>query len=123
MTPWLLALAGGVGAALRFAVDGAVNRRVHTGAPAGTWVVNVLGSFLLGALTGWATARGGAGDALAVLGTGLLGGFTTFSTASVESVRLLRAGRQGAAAVHALGMLVAGCTAAALGIWLGSAAA
>ncbi|MDQ7992754.1 MAG: CrcB family protein [Propionicimonas sp.] len=117
MTPLLVALAGGLGAAARFTVDGWVARANRTGLPLGTVVINVTGSFLLGLLTGW-LLTGAAGDVGAVLGTGFLGGYTTFSTASVEAARLLRAGRGWAALVHAGGMLVAGLAAAALGVWL-----
>jgi CrcB protein len=53
-----------------------------------------------------------------VLGTGFMGGFTTFSTASVEGVRLLRAGRPSAALVHAGGGLAVALLAATLGLWL-----
>ena len=55
-----------------------------------------------------------------VLGGGLLGGYTTFSTASVETVRLLLDGRTRAGLVNALGMLAGAVLAALLGFWLGS---
>ena len=114
----LLALAGGLGAAARFLVDTAVARRLPTSVPVGTAVVNVTACLLLGALTGW--TWGGAGDdALhAVLGVGFLGGYSTFSTASVEAARLLLAGRGPAAVLHPLGMLLACLAAAATGLAL-----
>jgi CrcB protein len=121
------ALAGGVGAGARFWVDGAVTdalaARRASGAPGlpwGTAVINLSGSLLLGLLTALALGAVVSPTWKAVLGTGLLGGYTTFSTASVEAVRLLAAGRRGAGLVDALGLLV-GCVAAAgLGLWLGS---
>jgi CrcB protein len=82
----------------------------------------VSGSFALGLLTGLALQAVVAPEWTAVLGTGLLGGYTTFSTASVETVRLLAAGRRGAAVANGLGMLVACVGVASLGLWLGSPA-
>ncbi|SKB05095.1 fluoride efflux transporter FluC [Aeromicrobium choanae] len=115
----LIALAGGLGAVLRFVVDGAVARWVRSSVPLGTFVVNLSGSFVLGLVVA-STATGS--DVRAVVGTGLLGGYTTFSAASVESVLLARAGGARAvtvAALHAAAMLAAGLAAAALGLWAG----
>ncbi len=56
-----------------------------------------------------------------MLGTGVMGGYTTFSTASFETVRLARSGRLTAAAVNGLGMLVVSVSAATVGILLGGA--
>ncbi|MGY3262318.1 fluoride efflux transporter CrcB [Frigoribacterium sp. 2355] len=125
MSPLLVvavAVAGGVGAATRFVVDGLVKDRLGSAYPWGTTVINVSGSFALGLLTGLALQAVVAPEWKAVLGTGLLGGYTTFSTASVETVRLLAAGRRGAAVANGLGMLVACVGAASLGLWLGSLA-
>lgn len=115
---WLTALAGGLGAALRLLADGAVRERWGSYLPYGTWVVNVVGSFVLGLLAGWAQ-RWLATEWLSVLGTGVMGGFTTFSTASVETVRLLQGRRHLAALGVAGGMLAAALIAAASGYWLG----
>lgn len=122
VTPLLfavVALAGGVGAAARFVVDGAVRARTRGELPLGTMVVNVSGSLLLGVLTGLGLAHLASDQVVLVLGTGLLGGYTTFSTASVETVRLLQAGRYAASLVASLGMLVAAVAAAGAGLWLG----
>jgi len=115
----LTAVAGGVGAVLRFVLDGVIRSRFPT-FPIGTLVINVSGSFVLGLVT--AVALGGLvpPEALAVLGVGLMGGFTTFSTASFETVRLIGGRRYGAALVTSVGMLIASVLAAALGLWLGS---
>ena len=109
----LVALAGGIGATLRVVVDAAVSRRWE-GTPLGIPVVNVTGSFLMGLLVGSFAA----GDVTAVLGTGLLGGYTTFSAASLEAVRLARTKRRMAAVGYAVGTLALGVGAAALGLWL-----
>jgi fluoride exporter len=114
----LVAVGGGLGAAARFALDTLVQHHNRWSTPLGTVVVNVTACFLLGLLTGWALGRAGQPAVVAGLGTGLLGGFSTFSTASVEAGRLVLAGRGVAAALHPLGMLVAGLCAAALGVAL-----
>ena len=125
MSPLLLvavAAAGGIGAAARFVVDGLVKDRLGSAYPWGTTAINVSGSFALGLVTGLALQAVVAPEWKAVLGTGLLGGYTTFSTASVETVRLLAVGRRGAAVANGLGMLVACVGVASLGLWLGSLA-
>lgn len=119
MITLLVALAGGAGAVVRFVVDGVVARHNRLSMPLGTFVINVTGSFLLGVLTGLVLAHPGLGEVKTVLGTGFAGGYTTFSTASVEGARLaLRDGvwASRATLVHALGMLVSGMAAAMLGI-------
>ena len=117
MTPLLIALAGGFGALTRFGVDSAIARRNRSGFPLGTVVINVTGAFALGLVAGW-LLTGPLGTVGTIVGTGFLGGYTTFSTASVEGARLLRAGRGWSALTHAGGMLLAGLLAAALGLWL-----
>ncbi|MCY7325460.1 MAG: fluoride efflux transporter CrcB [Microbacteriaceae bacterium] len=122
MTPLLFlltAVAGGVGAALRFVLDGVIRSRFPK-LPIGTLVINVSGSFVLGLATAVVLGELVTPEALAVLGVGLMGGFTTFSTASFETVRLIGDRRYGAALVNSVGMLVASVLAAALGLWLGS---
>lgn len=141
----LLAVAGGLGAACRFQVDGWVGRErlrrraTHephgggphgresrlAGVPLGTLVVNVTACLLLGLLTSW-LVRTGPGDgvghqALTVLGTGFCGGYSTFSTASVESARLILGGRPAAGAGLAAIMTLTCQGAAVLGLLLGGA--
>ncbi|WP_200940048.1 fluoride efflux transporter FluC, partial [Aeromicrobium sp. Root495] len=94
MIPLLVALAGGLGAATRFWLDGTLRGRSRAVGPWATVVINVTGSFLLGLLV--ASAPDGAWHD--VLGTGFLGGYTTFSAASVEALRLAQ-GRQGVRAL------------------------
>lgn len=83
--------------------------------PVGTIAVNVSACFLLGLLTG-AVADD---TVLLVVGTGLLGGYSTFSTACVEGARLLLAGRLGRAAAHTVGMVAGGLLAAVAGLMVG----
>lgn len=120
--PWALlaaALAGGAGAALRFAVDGALNTLRRTDFPIATSLVNLTGSLLLGLLTGVALGDGNSPAWLTIAGGGLLGGYTTFSAAAVESVRLLEQRRYRAGALTSLGMLIAGVLAAGAGLLVG----
>lgn len=86
--------------------------------PWATFVVNVLGSILLGFLVA-ATDKP---ELRLLLGTGFLGAFTTFSTFSVESMQLVESGEYGVAAASVLGNLVLGLSGAALGLYLGARA-
>lgn len=125
MTPLLfvaVSLAGGAGAALRLLVDGLVRARVRTTLPVGTLFINVAGSLLLGVITGLTLAAWLPEAWHLVLGGGLMGGFTTFSTASVETVRLAQDRRSLSALINGLGMLVLAVSCAFLGLWLGLAA-
>lgn len=108
--------AGGCGAVLRYSVDRAITVRTAGDFPWGTASVNVAGSLVLGVLTGLAWFHGLGAPYGVVLGTGLCGGLTTWSTASWESVRLLEAGEHGPALAHALGGLAVATAAAALGV-------
>ncbi len=117
-----VALAGGLGAVARLVVDGEV-RRLDGRLFGGTVLVNLSGSFLLGLLTGLAAALLLPGPARLVVGTGFLGGYTTFSAAAVEAVRLVLDGRRAAALVHAAGQLVAAVLLVGAGLALGLALA
>jgi fluoride exporter len=112
----VVGLAGAVGAVLRYLADGAVEDRISGPFPWGTMAVNVSCSLVLGVLTGLAWYHGLAGDDRAVLGVGFCGGFTTWSTASWESVRLAESGLVRQAVTFTLGGLLAALCAAALGI-------
>ena len=106
-----VALLGGLGALLRFAVDGVVAERAGSEFPWGTFVVNISGAAVLGVLTG-ASLRG---DALRLAGTAVLGSYTTFSTWMFEAHRLGEEGELGLALVNLVASLVVGVSAAALG--------
>ena len=125
MTPLLFAavcLAGGVGATLRFVVDGLVRSRVRTAFPVGTALINVTGSFVLGILTGLALGALLPPEWELVLGTGVMGGYTTFSTASIETLRLIQGRAYRLALVNGFGVLVVTVLVGLLGLWLGSLA-
>jgi CrcB protein len=106
-----IGLIGGVGALARFALDGAVAARPATEFPLGTLVVNVTGAFALGVVAGAALH----GDAYRLVGTGLLGAYTTFSTWMFESQRLAEDGELRLGALNVVVSLVLGIAA----IWVG----
>ena len=113
---WLLvAAAGACGAPLRYVVDTKVSDRVHAVFPYGTLLVNVTGSFLLGVVTGLVLDHGLGSSEQLVIGTGLLGAYTTFSTFTLESLSLLQGGETAAAVRNVAGSVVAGALAAAAG--------
>lgn len=115
MTPVLVALVGGLGAATRFVVDGWFRGRWAGRLPLATIAINVSGSLLIGALAG-ALATGALPVRwYTVVATGFCGGYTTFSTAMVETVRLAQAGDRRRAVTNALGTLVLTVAAASLG--------
>lgn len=119
MTVLWMALAGGLGAVCRFGLDGFVRCRVPGALPLGTVLVNVTGSLMLGVLTGLVLAHTADESIRVVVGTGFCGGYTTFSTASFETVRLVQQRRVGLALVNGVGTLVATVGVAALGLCLG----
>lgn len=119
----LVALAGGLGAACRLVVDGVVRARRPSRFPLATLVVNATGSLALGLLTGAHLAGAVPTSVLLVAGVGFCGGYTTFSTAMVESVRLAQDGdlaRAAGAVAASFGVCVA---AAAAGVAAGAALA
>jgi fluoride exporter len=105
----LIAIGGAVGSVCRYLVSSAVLRALGTLFPAGTFVVNVVGCLVFGAVAGAAQARITLSpDARALLLAGLLGGFTTFSSYINESVVLVRDGQFLWAGLNLGGQVVAG---------------
>jgi fluoride exporter len=113
-----VAAASAVGAPARYLLDKSVAKRNRGRFPWGTFVINVSGSLLLGFLVGMSLHHGLSKPWLAVLGTGFCGAYTTFSTFSVETVRLVEEGALTSAALNAAVSLAAGLPAAALGLGL-----
>ncbi|WP_270263107.1 fluoride efflux transporter CrcB [Kocuria marina] len=113
-----VALGGAVGAVLRFLVDRGITVRWAPTFPAATLLINVTGSFVLGVVTGLSAVLGPVWTL--ALGTGLCGGYTTFSTATVDAVRLAREQRAGAAVVSVLGTVLWSLLAVAAGLTLGT---
>ena len=115
MLTWVgLAFFGALGAVARFRVDSAVSARLPSAFPLGTLVVNLTGSFALGILVGASATH----RIAFVLGTGFLGGYTTFSTWMVESERLGGAGDVVALARNLWLPMLAGVAIAAAGFYV-----
>ncbi|HEX4804640.1 MAG TPA: fluoride efflux transporter CrcB [Conexibacter sp.] len=112
-----VALLGGVGAVARFLLSTAVARRSEGWFPSGTLAVNLSGTAVLGLVAGVALH----GDALTLLGGGLIGSYTTFSTWMLDSERLAEHHSDRALALNLVGSLLLGLAAVALGRWLGRA--
>lgn len=119
MTALLVALGGGLGAAARFVVDGWLRSRRPTAFPVATVSVNVTGSLLIGVLAGLHLAGTLGSPWYVAAATGVCGGYTTFSTAMVETVRLARSGRVREAALNVVVSVVLSVAAAALGATVG----
>ncbi|MER6491797.1 fluoride efflux transporter CrcB [Streptomyces griseorubiginosus] len=116
---WLLVVAGAViGAPLRYLTDRAIQSRHDSVFPWGTFAVNVTGCLILGLLTGAATAGAAGSHLQLLLGTGLCGALTTYSTFSYETLRLAGTGARFYAAANVTASLVAGLGAAFAGVAL-----
>jgi fluoride exporter len=106
---------GGLGAALRHGVNLLVSALTGANFPFGTLAINVLGSFLMGVIVGYFTFQGASTQHWRLfLTTGILGGFTTFSAFSLETVLLYERGQPATAAVYVLasvGLAIAGLVA------------
>lgn len=116
-----VALGGAIGAVLRYGV-GVGMGRLLSGFPWHTMIVNLLGSFLIGVLMAFSIDKGAVpGDWRLFLGTGVLGGFTTFSTLAYESIALIQDGLWMQGFMNALATCVLGLAVAWLGLVLGRA--
>ncbi len=97
----LLAFAGGAGALCRFGLAGLVQRLAGERFPLGTLVVNLVGCLLFGFVWGWLESRVGfSPQTRAIVLTGFLGAFTTFSTFAFETANLLQGGQIAAAVIN-----------------------
>jgi CrcB protein len=114
-----VALAGSLGAISRFVLDGHIRARYSQNFPWATLIINITGSFVLGCLSGALLHHHDLTNVETVIGMGFCGGYTTFSTASFETVRLLERREYGRAIANAAGSLGATIAAAAIGVMLG----
>ena len=114
----VVAVSGGLGAALRYVVDRLLTPTSGGRFPVVILVVNVSGSFALGLLTGLGTTV--APELAVAIGMGLLGGYTTFSTVSVETVLLAQRRRWRDAALNLIGTLALAVIGAGAGLVLGA---
>jgi CrcB protein len=114
----LVALAAGLGAVARYVVDQVIEHRTRGRFPVGTVTVNLTGSLLLGIVTGLSLHHGLSQRTTLILGLGLAGGYTTFSTWAWESIVLGGVGAWRSAVLNAVGSVAAGLAVAALGLGL-----
>lgn len=114
-------LGGGLGASARYGLSLAARRLVPEAAlPWGTFAANIIGCAALGLLAVLFTESSLPREVKIGATTGLLGGLTTFSTFSHETLLLAQSGRWGLAATNLAGNLIVGLLAAAAGGWLGA---
>lgn len=113
-----VAIGGALGSLARFAVQTGTTKLLGPAFPAGTMLANVFGSLIIGILFAYVLARSPFW-ATPLLMTGILGGFTTFSTFALDAVVLWERGAVWPAAAYVLGTVVLSIAAAALGLWLG----
>jgi CrcB protein len=107
----------GIGGALRHGVNVGATRLFGLGFPFGTFIVNVVGSFAMGLLAGFFVYRAGVPQHVRLfLTTGILGGFTTFSTFSLDASLLIERHQFGAAAGYLVGSVAAGLAALFFGL-------
>jgi CrcB protein len=118
MLGFVVALAAGVGAVLRYVIDRLAQSRFRGAFPYGTLVVNASGSLVLGLSTGLASRHGLAPSAAVMLGAGLAGGYTTLSTWAWETLALSKSGALRLAVVNIVGSFAAGLAAGAVGLGL-----
>jgi CrcB protein len=114
----LVGIAGAIGAPLRYVVDTLVGDRVGSMFPAGTLVVNVSGSFVLGLISGLVLFHGLGSGPNVVLGSGLVSAYTTFSTWTFETLALVGEGELEFAVRNIWVSAVVGAGAAAAGLAL-----
>jgi fluoride exporter len=117
---WLL-LGGALGTGLRYGLSSLINSAFkQPDFPYGTFIINVTGSFAIGILASLFAARPSASEVVrTALMTGVLGGYTTFSSFSLESYQLLRDGRVEAAIIYSCSSVLLGLLAVWLGMRLG----
>jgi len=105
----LIFVGGGIGASLRHAVNELCVRLFGLGFPIGTFLINITGSLVMGLIAGYLAFKGSAAQPwrLFVM-VGLLGGYTTFSSFSLDAVTLYERGAWGAALGYVVGSVALG---------------
>jgi fluoride exporter len=121
LTPLLVAVGAAVGAPLRYLTDQAVRARQQTPFPWGTLTANLIGCCLLGFLAGGAQANAVNGEVMALLGTGLCGALTTYSTFGYETIRLMDRHTRPLAVFNAVSSVLGGLGAAFTGMAIAQA--
>ena len=115
-----VALGGALGASGRYGLGLWIDRLSGHDFPYGTMSANILGSFLMGLLVAWLALKGaGSESARLFIGVGLLGGFTTFSSFSLDAINLVRDKGISAFFTYVLGSIIISLLVIAVGLWLG----
>ena len=119
LRPYLLVFVGaGLGGMLRHALNVGIGRLAGTAFPWATLFINITGSIVMGLLIGWLAFRAGEGwtqSARLFIATGILGGYTTFSTFSLDAILLFERNQIGAGLAYVGGSVLIGV----LGLWAG----
>lgn len=115
----VVGIAGAAGALARYLLGRFVAERVDAQFPLGTLLINVTGAFVIGIVFALTTRKLISGSLQAILATGFLGGYTTFSTMSWEGVQLARGGSTFSSTFYYSGSIVLGLIAVSLGLLLG----
>lgn len=115
----LVGVGGMLGSVARYVTSFGVDSKLNAVFPYGTFVVNVVGSLILGFVIGWANVKGESSQSMKLLlATGFCGGFTTFSTFALENVNLMGQRLNGVSIAYTLASLVLGMLAVILGLWI-----
>ena len=116
---FLVALGGAIGASMRYLVGRWAIETMGAGLPFGTWIVNIAGSFAMGLLVGWLAKTDSGGEHLRLLlAVGVLGGFTTFSSFSLEVFNMINRDQIALATTYAVSSVAGGVVALMAGVWL-----
>lgn len=121
MVALVIFVGAGLGGLARYGVSGWVQAAGGAGFPWGTLLVNVTGSLLLASVYAFLEGTAAAPEWRAFLGIGVLGGYTTFSTFSYETLRLVQDGQWERALLYAAGSVFLSLAGAVLGLRLASA--
>jgi CrcB protein len=121
MNVLLVALGGAIGSAARYLAGAFIANRFGPDFPWGTFIVNVSGSFLIGVILSFVGGSQLPAGARPFLAVGIMGGYTTFSTYSHETLQLIQGGEFGAATFNTLGQVATGLVGVYLGVVLGRA--
>ena len=113
----IVGLGGAMGAMMRYGMTLVCNA-IQWPSNLGTFLVNIIGSFVMGLLIGWSEANSSQTSWLLMATVGICGGFTTFSTFSMQSVSLLQQGKYPLAVLYILGTVLVCIVMAAIGYWI-----
>ena len=113
----IVGLGGAIGAMMRYGATLLCNA-IHWSSNLGTFLVNIIGSFAMGLLIGLSEANSSQTSWLLMATVGICGGFTTFSTFSMQSVSLLQQGKYSMAVLYILGTVLVCIVMTAIGYWI-----